>query len=98
MRHPMPGVATAGSRCDGCTGVEVSTDKHRCGVDPYSCVRQKCRTHPMMDMPHVSGAALRMRVLSDLRPRERASEPSHNVLASTLLPQREFMEATFKAT
>src|SRR5215813_11673198 len=38
-----------------------------------------------------------MRV-SDLRPRERASEPSHNVLASTSLPQREFMEATFKAT
>src|SRR5262249_21475095 len=38
-----------------------------------------------------------MRV-SDLRPRERASEPSHNVLASTSLPQREFMEATFKTT
>ena len=29
---------------------------------------------------------------------QRASEPSHNVLASTLLPRREFMEATFKAT
>ena len=35
---------------------------------------------------------------NQLRPRERASEPSHNVLASTLLPQREFMEATFKTT
>jgi hypothetical protein len=33
-----------------------------------------------------------------LRPREGASESSHNVLASTLLPQREFMEATFKTT
>src|SRR5262245_63038812 len=39
---------------------------------------------------------LRMRMLSDLRPRERASEPSHNVLASTLLPRRRVCGSNFQ--
>src|SRR5262249_55969119 len=57
---------------------------------------EKCRPPPRDGQAPRTRHCLRMRMLSDLRPRERASEPSHNVLASTLLPRRRVCGSNFQ--